>query len=213
MLRWKLASIAVTLGLLATPASAALNLVTNGSFEQGLNPGSFTTLGTGSPSLTGWTIAGGSIDYIGSYWQASNGVRSVDLAGNAPGTISQTIAGLTAGMRYLVSFDLAGNPDGAPPIKLVDVTVNGSTSGFAFSVGSSTRALMGWQPYSFTFLASGSSTVLSFAASNQPPGFFGPALDNVSVAAAVPEPATWAMMLTGFFGLGVIARRRRVIAA
>jgi hypothetical protein len=26
---------------------------------------------------------------------------------------------------------------------------------------------------------------------------------------AVPEPATWAMMLFGFFGLGAMARRRR----
>jgi choice-of-anchor C domain-containing protein len=209
MLRWKMVATAVVSGLLATPASAALNLVSNGSFELGSNPGTFSTLGVGSPGLTDWTIAGGTIDYIGSYWQASDGVRSVDLAGNAPGTISQTISGLTTGMRYLVSFDLAGNPDGPPPIKNVDVTINGSTSGFAFPVGSNTRASMGWQPYSFTFFASGTSTVLSFAASNQAPGFFGAALDNVSVSSAVPEPATWAMMLTGFFGLGLLARRRR----
>lgn len=29
------------------------------------------------------------------------------------------------------------------------------------------------------------------------------------VAAAVPEPATWAMMLTGFFGVGAVVRRQR----
>ena len=32
---------------------------------------------------------------------------------------------------------------------------------------------------------------------------------NVTVA-AVPEPATWAMLLFGFFGIGVMAYRRRV---
>lgn len=32
-------------------------------------------------------------------------------------------------------------------------------------------------------------------------------------AGGVPEPATWAMMLLGFFGLGVLARRRRSHAA
>jgi hypothetical protein len=32
-------------------------------------------------------------------------------------------------------------------------------------------------------------------------------------AAAVPEPATWAMMLTGFVGLGLALRRRRVALA
>jgi PEP-CTERM motif len=34
-----------------------------------------------------------------------------------------------------------------------------------------------------------------------------------TIAAAVPEPATWAMMLAGFFGLGgMIRARRRVVA-
>ena len=34
--------------------------------------------------------------------------------------------------------------------------------------------------------------------------------------AAVPEPATWAMMITGFFGLGTVlrsSRRRQAVAA
>lgn len=33
-------------------------------------------------------------------------------------------------------------------------------------------------------------------------------IDNLAVA-SVPEPATWAMMLTGFFGLGAMLRSRR----
>ncbi|THD59164.1 MAG: PEP-CTERM sorting domain-containing protein [Phenylobacterium sp.] len=30
---------------------------------------------------------------------------------------------------------------------------------------------------------------------------------------AVPEPATWALMLTGFFGVGGMLRRRQAAAA
>ncbi|MEO1047742.1 MAG: PEP-CTERM sorting domain-containing protein [Pseudomonadota bacterium] len=33
-------------------------------------------------------------------------------------------------------------------------------------------------------------------------------VDNVSVGAAIPEPATWLMMLLGLFGLGGMMRRR-----
>ncbi|MEW5687869.1 MAG: PEPxxWA-CTERM sorting domain-containing protein [Pseudomonadota bacterium] len=33
-------------------------------------------------------------------------------------------------------------------------------------------------------------------------------LDDVKISAAVPEPATWALMLTGFAGLGLALRRR-----
>jgi len=33
--------------------------------------------------------------------------------------------------------------------------------------------------------------------------------DTVNIAASVPEPATWAMMLLGFGGIGIAIRRRR----
>ena len=37
-------------------------------------------------------------------------------------------------------------------------------------------------------------------------------LDNIAVTSAVPEPATWAMMITGFGMLGATLRRRRATA-
>jgi len=56
-----------------------------------------------------------------------------------------------------------------------------------------------------TFTATSGSTNIQLAelygASNG--GVF---LDNVSVA-AVPEPATWTMMLLGFLGIGFMVRR------
>ena len=38
-------------------------------------------------------------------------------------------------------------------------------------------------------------------------------VSDVIKTGGVPEPATWAMMLIGFFGLGSMARRRRVLTA
>ena len=38
-------------------------------------------------------------------------------------------------------------------------------------------------------------------------------VSDVLKTGGVPEPATWAMMLMGFFGLGSVVRRRRVLTA
>jgi hypothetical protein len=34
-----------------------------------------------------------------------------------------------------------------------------------------------------------------------------------SLTGSVPEPATWAMLITGFAGVGAMIRRKRVLAA
>ena len=89
---------------------------TNGSFESAsVDPADFF-IGrvAGDTSITGWRVDRDDIDYIGGYWQASNGVRSIDMDGVQPGSISQTFDTVT-GARYEVGFDMAGNPDGPPP--------------------------------------------------------------------------------------------------
>ena len=214
ILRASLVTAAVLFGLCATQAHASLIL--NGSFESGISPGSFTTLSAGdSTSLTNWTVVSGNIDYIGTYWTASNGSRSLDLNGLVPGSISQSISGLIAGQTYVVSFDLAGNPAGGPQPKLITVSTNETIFDASFDSSSHSLSSMGWTSESFTFVASGTTDTLTFASnttddSGNPsyPTAFGPALDNVSVA-PVPEPATWAMMILGFLGIGFTAYRRK----
>jgi hypothetical protein len=70
--------------------------------------------------------------------------------------------------------------------------------------------------FSYTFASTGASTQITFTGQdNQDTSdeYFG--LDNIQVTgvpsptSGVPEPATWAMMLTGLFGLGWILRARR----
>lgn len=191
----------------AGPAAAAP--FTNGSFELGsVNPGSgWNTLASGNPAITGWEIFDGTIDYIGTYWQAANGSRSVDLNGNdGAAGIRQTFDTI-GGATYQVSFALAANPDGAPLTKSVQVTSGSASQLFAFTVLPGTsRTDMGWVYHSLLFTAAGGSTTLSFL-SDTASVFFGPAIDDVSVT-AVPEPATLSLLALGL-AAGARARRRR----
>ena len=200
----------IALAALATAASAQAALVSNGSFEAGTNPGAFTTLGTGSPNVTGWTIGAGTIDYIGSYWQASDGVRSIDLNGGSVGTISQTIA-VNPGSRYTLTFDLSANPDGGLGLNPYNVEVG--LTGIASSVfsynltGANNASNMLWTGNTLTFTAVNAATVVRFTTLQTAACCWGPALDNVSVS-AVPESSTWSMLIVGFGLVGVGARRR-----
>ncbi len=71
---------------------------------------------------------------------------------------------------------------------------------------------MGWVEKSFVFTATGVMTTLAFASQtsndNNSPGF-GPALDNVKVDPAIPEPASLLLPGSGLAGLGAPARFRR----
>jgi choice-of-anchor C domain-containing protein len=181
----------------------------NGSFEIGPYPGSYITLIAGDTSITGW-VTQGSIDYIGSYWTASDGSRSLDLNGYyTQGGISQTFD-TVAGTLYNVSFDLAGNSDGPPVIKVLLVSGGSATSTYTFSdTGSNSN--MGWVTESFMFYAQGPSSTITFTSITGDANYalsnsFGPALDNVNVN-AVPEPTSLLLFGLGLIGLAGIRRK------
>ncbi len=71
------------------PAPSGSDLALNGSFESGPDPGDFIRVGGGT--ISEWTIPSGGIDYVGTGWAASDGARSVDLAGSGPGAIYQDV--------------------------------------------------------------------------------------------------------------------------
>ena len=193
-------------------SGAAANAVTliNGSFESGTTPGSFITLGHNSTDIEGWIVKGNGVDYVGSYWEAADGDRSVDLSALNGGSIQQTIDTIV-GKTYKVSFWLAGNPDDGAGDKLVATSVSGDwVNNFTFTVGAgNNHSNMGWSEYSYEFTAFDSTSTLVFNSQTRTP--YGPALDNVSVS-AVPEPATWAMMIIGFGSAGAMVRRHRKVA-
>lgn len=212
--RW----LALLLCVFATAGWA--NLLTNGSFELG-NP-NFNGFGFESLSapdnftITGWTVSSGSVDYVGPYWQAAHGQRSLDLAGlYFNGTIFQSFP-TTVGVPYVVSFALAGNPDVQPRTTTVQVWVSSggppyASQTFNYVVNGQTHTNMGWTYVNWIFTAQSSLTTLGFTSLdtyNDPQwGYsFGPALDDVSVT-AIPEPATLALVGLGLIAVGFLRRR------
>ena len=148
----------------------------NGSFETGPTPGGYVTLSAGDTQITGWTVTGDSVDYIGSYWPAADGSRSLDLSGNAGGGVAQAFD-TVAGRTYRVGFALAGNPDCAPTVKTVQVQATGAPSvNYSFDATNSSLSSMGWAAQTYTFTAT--DPTLAFASLDKTS--CGPALDNVA---------------------------------
>lgn len=201
---------AATLLLAATAHAAPFQ---NGSFElPGISGGgTINTFPAGSTAIPGWTVTGVNIDYLSTYWQAADGIHSLDLSGTGAGGVEQTFD-TVAGRTYRVRFALAGNPDSASnPIKTVVVqATGGGAQTYTFNTTGRTASNMGWATQTYTFVATGASATLSFT--SQDNTFYGPALDNVVVNDITPSPvptlSQW--VLVGMAGLlSLLAMRGR----
>lgn len=201
---------AAAISAFSTGANASI--VTNGDFDDfgTAGGGLFETIAApNSTTIAGWTVSGGSIDWIHGYWPGSSGLLSdysIDLSGLAQGTIQQVITGLVFNQWYNLTFDVATNFDRPPPQPL-QFTL-GSETGV---VAATTDPRVAWTSHSFVFqwLGAGSDT-LSFTASIPANGYccFGPALDNVELS-AVPLPAALPLFAAGLGVMGYVSSRRR----
>jgi len=126
------------------------------------------------------------------------------------GAISQTLTGLLVGKTYTLTFDWAAAQ--------LDNRVGQTTEQLAVSFGGQTintgvltipsMGFSGWKVATMMFTPTATTQTLSFLSIGTPGGLPPIAtLDGVSLT--VPEPATWAMMLVGFGGIGAMIRRRR----
>lgn len=173
------------------------DLIKNGSFEAGVSLDSFATLSSGSNAITDWSVESGEVDYIGSYWPAEDGGRSVDLNGLQKGAISQTFD-TVVGATYNVSFYMSGNPDSwqagqsesykSSSTKIMTVSATGATSivyMYDKSLEGNTRSDMKWKLMAYAFKATSANTTLTFSSDTE--GAFGPVVDNVKAPEIVCE--------------------------
>ncbi len=184
--------------------------VINGSFESGVAIFPNSNIGLYSPdstSVPGWTVAGGTVDYIGSLWAAGDGNRSLDLSGVSAGTLTQLVTGFILGGTYRLEFLLAGNPTGGNDLKSVVASLGANSWTFSFNRAGATYDSMGWTSQGFEFTADATSMALSFTSLD--PTASGPALDLVRIY-PTPEPATLALASLGALAAvaGGIVRRR-----
>lgn len=194
--------------VLAPASTTATPLLINGSFEAGPDiPTNDINIFGGSTAITGWTVTGNVIDYLGPPWDVSDGLRAIDLDGNGGiGGIEQMFSAVV-GQEYRVAFDLSGNPQGLPQVKSMRVTVDGFAGNYAHdSAGQDLDDLI-WQTITFQFIASSTSATLGFSSLSASNNSYGALIDNVSVR-PVPEPSTLVLLATGL-AAAVYRRRQR----
>ena len=153
------------------------NLIKNGSFEEGKDPGQFSTEGVGSKNIAHWNITMGTVDYIGGYFPCHSGKRCIDMDGTpGPGKIQQTFK-TTPGTKYLVTFALDANRQGPPDVKRLKVSAAGQSKAFSFDGNKYKK----WKLFTWEFTAKLDRTTLAFTSLSVKGNDYGALLDDVSV--------------------------------
>jgi len=210
----KLIGFVLSAVLLSEGAANAATIVNNGDFETGTFAG--WTLGGNLPGTSAPVViqnnssAGYPLGAFGEPIPAAAGGNWIAYFSTDTGTqtlTQQLSTPLTAGVTYTLSYDLYSPSNGqANPFNAtLSSTLDGNTLGPFNAKGFGA----GWVEESATFVANSATPdflTISFTGLGVTGADF--AIDNITIA-AVPEPATWAMMILGFIGVGFMAYRRR----
>lgn len=213
-----------TILLTLAAGDAYANQISNGSFEDTSktfvgDANHVDSLPSGSVAIPGWTTTNG----VPTAWiengnpygiSASNGTFFLDLTGyrdfGTYGGVAQSFA-TVPGTDYIVTFDLGYGGNSAAFGGPVSVRASAAGSSATFTSASGTPNPAVWDKETFGFTATAPMTQLTLTGISTAGGFY-IGLDNVDVevgsVGTVPEPGTFALLLTGIGFLGGVARRR-----
>lgn len=216
MIRKSILAIALAFGFAGT--ASADTIVVNGSFED-VTLDDNRTWQLFDVLNGGWEATQDKIEIqsnatLGEI-DAQNGTFYVELNGNGPSIFGQEID-LERGAHVLSFYyaprgnrgERAGNVSVLGPLGVGDPLPVITSFDFKRGDGGSSRG--NWTQFFVEFFAPSDDTyLLTFSATSS--GSTGALVDNIRVA-AVPEPATWLMMILGFAATAFAAKRRRVAA-
>lgn len=174
-------AVATTLSLASTPATASSTMTFNSL------PADFSAYSTFTED--GITIASGNSNHFHTVGDGGGGTAAGFYQSDG---FPQTVT-FSGGVFTLTSIDFLSFFNG------IDALLT-SSSGSIETINTTGT---------FNF-GSGFSNISFFTISSQEGGSDNSfVLDNITIAGAVPEPATWAMMLIGFGAVGAAMRRRK----
>jgi hypothetical protein len=209
-----LIAFALALPLLAQ-AAPLTNLVVNGGFEANpVNAGNWIVYGSptagsnrSTTALTGWTVDSGfGVEVRNNVaGQAFEGTRYVELDSFGDTSMSQWIDTVAGGV-YELSFAYSPRERVSSASNGIQVWWNQELLSSLTAPGKASGH--DWQTFSFTVTGTGGLDRLRFN-SMADADTLGGSLDNVVLAQAVPEPASFALAGLSLLALGLTARRRR----
>jgi len=196
--------LATAIAVLALGAAAEAQAASNLGFETG--------------DTSGWTVSGSggaTVGYgaFGAVEGAYLGFIEAGLGAGVYSTLTQ-VFDLVAGQTISGQVGFQAN-DYLPFDDDAYLSINGvhlfdSSIGSVGSYGDS-----GWQGFSYTAPTTGAYTLqLGVRNNGDNAASSGAVLDKIGLSAAVPEPASWTMMILGFGAIGLLLRsdRRRDLA-
>jgi YVTN family beta-propeller protein len=189
-----------------TPASAAhprVDLISNGGFEAPIDcpadphAPSGNVYSSPSTAIPGWTVgtsvvAGGFPPGVGIACSTTTtpgaGSQSLDLSGDAPGSVSQVVP-TTPGTTYTLSWYGTGDPACGQASKAMDVYWNGTLiDSPTFNVLGKTGLSVNWSPEEMNVAATSATSTVEFSDVTPDGSACGALLDDVSLIAGSTKP-------------------------